>query len=196
MRAGGDGLTIDHVAVLVNDLKAFAATLPPECESGPVEEQPTEGTREAYVTSGASRSASLLLVEPVAEGPYRHALLKRGEGLHHIGLTVPDLAAFGRRLEGSGLFLHPRSLRTQSRGALWACRPGVPFLIEVLQHESASDETSAFVTNVRLPIERPGLEIARGILGEFIAPSGDGKTRLDLTANGKCFTLALPNARS
>ena len=42
----------NHIAILVHDLEAVTASmhLPDSCTVHPVEEQPTEGTREQYIT--------------------------------------------------------------------------------------------------------------------------------------------------
>jgi len=47
------------------------------------------------------------------------------------------------------LLLHPISLQTHKFGVVWLCRPGVPFLVELMENP----EHSAFdKTTIRLPV--------------------------------------------
>ena len=90
---------IDHVAVLVADLEAALRDLTPlGLETGPIEEFPSEGTRECYL-GRSDQSAKLLLLTPHGDaGPYARALARRGPGLHHVGLRAasPRELAAGR----------------------------------------------------------------------------------------------------
>ena len=126
---------LDHVALVCPHLEAALARLASlgVGPTGPIEAFPAEGTREVYLGEGAAR---LLLMEPTSpDGPYARALAKRGPGLHHVAVRVPDLDAF---LAGvRGWLLLPASLATiaQSRTA-WLARPGVATLVEVQQAAS------------------------------------------------------------
>jgi methylmalonyl-CoA/ethylmalonyl-CoA epimerase len=130
---------LDHVAILVSDLDAairlyrdvYGLVL---CE---VEEVPTEKVRIAIFGHGAGR---IELVAPVgADSPMARTIEKRGEGLHHICLEVPDIADAMAALKGSGAplldehpragaggakvaFVHPKG----SRGVLVELRQGPP----------------------------------------------------------------------
>ena len=128
---------LDHVAILVSDLDA-AIRLYRDVyglELAEVEEVPSEKVRVAIFGHGAGR---IELVSPSGpDSPMAKAIEKRGEGLHHICLEVPDiekamtaLAAQGAPLldekprPGAGgarvAFVHPRG----SRGVLVELRQG------------------------------------------------------------------------
>jgi methylmalonyl-CoA/ethylmalonyl-CoA epimerase len=128
---------LDHVAILVSDLDAaiqlyrdvYGLTL------SEVEDVPSEGVRVAIFGHGAGR---IELVSPTGpDSPMAKALAKRGEGLHHVCLEVPDLvrAMEALRAEGAPLlderprpgaggaqvaFVHPKG----SRGVLVELRQG------------------------------------------------------------------------
>ena len=128
---------LDHVAILVADLdaavKLFRDTYGlPEPE---IELVPTEKVKVAIFGHGAGR---IELVSPAGpDSPMQKALEKRGEGLHHICIEVPDIARAmaGLRAGGAPLldekpkpgaggaqvaFVHPRG----SRGVLVELRQG------------------------------------------------------------------------
>lgn len=101
---------------------------------GEIQEYPQEGTREVYIGEEEQRGR-LLLMEAVSEGPYWNAWKKRGTGIHHLAIGVSNVKTFLQGLEGSGWFLHLRSLKTIPQGGTaWLVRPGYP-LIEVYQME-------------------------------------------------------------
>lgn len=139
---------IDHLAVAVNSLEEWAplyAALLGENESGR-EDVPAEGTRVAFFGEGAGR---IELLEPLdGDSPVARHLEKRGPGIHHVCLRVPDLEAALQRAEEAGAevvppriregaggrdvaFLHPRS----TGGALLE-------LAEVPEHAGTSSETA------------------------------------------------------
>ena len=128
---------LDHVAILVSDLDAaialyrdvYGLTL------SEVEEVPSEQVKVAIFGRGAGR---IELVAPTGPGsPMAAVLQKRGEGLHHICLEVPDIARAMEALEAAGApviddvprpgaggsrvaFVHPKG----SRGVLVELRQG------------------------------------------------------------------------
>ena len=128
---------LDHVAILVADLDAaialyrdvYGLTL------HEVEEVPTEKVRVAIFGHGAGR---IELVSPSGpDSPMAKAIEKRGEGLHHVCLEVPDIekAMASLRARGAPLldekprpgaggarvaFVHPKG----SRGVLVELRQG------------------------------------------------------------------------
>lgn len=130
---------LDHVAILVSDLDqairlyrdVYGLTL---CE---VEEVPTEKVRVAIFGGGTGR---IELVSPTGpDSPMAKAIEKRGEGLHHICLEVPDIVKAMAALEAMGsplldrtprpgaggskvAFVHPKG----SRGVLVELREGPP----------------------------------------------------------------------
>jgi catechol 2,3-dioxygenase-like lactoylglutathione lyase family enzyme len=126
-------LKLDHLGILTTSLERCAAQIPGAFEMEEVEEQPAEGTREQYVVGSAGEHPHLLLLEPVAPGPYRRAMDKRGPGLHHLGCHTDDLDSAIEHLAARGLLLHSVSLSTYAKGVVWMCRPGIPFLVELYQ---------------------------------------------------------------
>jgi len=138
-----------HVALVVPSVRNVAEKLKLHgFEIGPEEIFESEGTKEIYVEYG--KANSLLLMEPIKPGPYKNALEKRGPGIHHFAIDVPDLKTFLDSLLGTGWFIHPVSIRTMEiRDTAYLARPGFPALIEV--HEKKIIPTRPiFVTNVSL----------------------------------------------
>ena len=102
-------------------------------EMGPVEDFPSEGTREVYVGPPGGEGL-LLLMEAIGPGPYWNAMEKRGPGLHHIAINVASADVFVVDLAGSGWLLHPTSLHTWAhQKVIYLARPGLRVLIEVQQ---------------------------------------------------------------
>ncbi|MFV1986661.1 MAG: methylmalonyl-CoA epimerase [Gemmatimonadota bacterium] len=94
---------IDHVGIAVNSLEAavprWTAMLgvPP----GGEEVVSTEGVRVAFFGDGAGRVELLAPIAP--DSPIAHHLERRGEGVHHVCVRVPDLVAALDRLHESGI---------------------------------------------------------------------------------------------
>lgn len=142
---------LSHVAILVKSVDCSVAYLR---EFGfPIGIKETwdgEGTAEIYV--GGEGSATLLLMEPIAEGAYTRAMSKRGPGLHHIGIDVEDVTQFVDEILGSGWLLHPHSLRSFAKTkTIWLTRPGVASLIEV--HERSTNDARAFISKIEMPMD-------------------------------------------
>ena len=128
---------LDHVAILVADLDAAVKLFRDVygLELAEIEEVPSEKVRVAIFGRGAGR---IELVSPSGpDSPMQKALEKRGEGLHHLCLEVPDLeeAMAALRARGAPLldekprpgaggarvaFVHPKG----SRGVLVELRQG------------------------------------------------------------------------
>lgn len=174
---------LNHVAVLTASIEACLASLPSHGDPvGPVDTFPGEGTRECYVGRPGS-AGRLLLMQAIGPGPYRQALERRGTGLHHIALDVPDVEAFLDRIASAGWFLHCHSLAMWNRGrTVFLARPGVPALIEV--HEQAEPLASpGFVTGLAVPgcsakprlwdsLDCPGLAVASGPAIQVVTAAG------------------------
>jgi len=143
--------------VLVPSAKSAAAVCKAwEWELGPVEDFPSEGTREIYVGPSASH-ARLLLMEAIGPGPYRNALDKRGPGLHHVAVDVASIDDYVASLAGSGWLLHPASLHTVAhRKTVYLARPGLGALIEVQQpgKRDSSKRRPVFISQVFIEGER------------------------------------------
>lgn len=93
---------IDHVGIAVQHtadalcLYAHLLGLSP----GPTETLESEGVRITFLTSATTR---LELLEPLsAESPVGRFIDKRGEGLHHLCVRVPDIVAACDTLRGAG----------------------------------------------------------------------------------------------
>ncbi len=128
---------LDHVAILVSDLDA-AVSLYRDVyglELAEVEEVPSEKVRVAIFGHGRGRIELVCPSGP--DSPMAKAIERRGEGLHHVCIEVPDvekaiaaLAAKGVRLmdekprPGAGgskvAFVHPKG----SRGVLVELKQG------------------------------------------------------------------------
>jgi hypothetical protein len=159
---------LDHVGLLVGSLDRVRPAItalgaPP----GPVDAFPAEGTREQYFgPDGASHR--LLLLEPIGEGPYRRAHERRGEGLHHVAIAVPDLPGYVQGLAGSGWLLLPQSLETIAAcRTAWLARPGVPCLVEVI---AAGRAETAAADRVVGAIEVPMRGHPRDLMAVLDAP--------------------------
>ena len=128
---------LDHVAILVSDLDA-AIRLYRDVyglQLAEVEEVPSEQVRVAIFGHGAGR---IELVSPAGpDSPMAKTIAKRGEGLHHICLEVPDILGAMAALRAGGAplldevpragaggakvaFVHPKG----SRGVLVELRQG------------------------------------------------------------------------
>ncbi len=173
---------LDHVALLVRDVDAACvAAVAFGHPVGSVQDFPGEGTREVYVGEEGQR-ARLLLMQPLGDsGPYARALARRGPGLHHVALDVPDIDAFLARIAGTGWLLHPATVRTLAAGrTAWLARPGAGALIEV--HETTDPpQGDAVVTRVRIPVT--GADSCR-LIGAFrpapIAVAKDGVASIEI----------------
>lgn len=106
---------IDHLGIAVRDLRAAAKlySLLGLAISG-IEEIAHEGVRVAMLPAGESR---IELLEPTRpDSPVGHFLDRRGEGLHHVALTVEDLGAAVARLRAAGARLVKDEIQTGAGG--------------------------------------------------------------------------------
>lgn len=107
---------IDHIGVAVQSLEQvkslFAAVfgLEPEFEET-VEEQKV---RAAGFRIGESKIEFLEPTSP--ESPIAKFLEKRGEGLHHVALSVDDVVAVLGKMKAQGLSLIDEAPRTGAEG--------------------------------------------------------------------------------
>lgn len=106
---------LDHLGIAVKSLKASKAIyeklgLPISAE----EEVPAEKVRLVMVPVGDTR---LELLEPTSDDSViAKFIAKRGEGLHHVCLRVPDLAAAVRKLKDDGVRLISDDIKTGAGG--------------------------------------------------------------------------------
>ena len=121
---------IDHVGIACRDLDAaigrYQATFGLEVVSLEVNEE--QGVREAMLAVGGARSAAaaagalrpgyVQLLEPLGpDTPVGRFLARRGEGLHHVGYGVDDIAAALADIGGLGVRLLDQRPRHGSMGA-------------------------------------------------------------------------------
>ena len=112
---------LDHVAILVSDLDAAIATYRDVygLELAEIEEVPTEGLRVAIFGHGAGRIELMAPTGP--QSPMTKTLEKRGEGLHHVCVEVPDIEKAMADLVAKGAPLldkTPRAGRGRGQGGL------------------------------------------------------------------------------
>jgi LAO/AO transport system kinase len=103
-------LAIDHVGIAVNDLDQAVRFY--ENIGLKVEHRETVEAEKVHVAMLPAADSRIELLEPAAaDSPISKFLEKRGPGLHHIALRVPDLdAAVARLLEsGARLLNEPRA---------------------------------------------------------------------------------------
>src|SRR5262245_23527868 len=118
---------IDHVAIVVRDLASALRFYRDTLGIAPtrVIDFPRESVKVAFLPLGGPGGSEIELLEPTApDTGVARFLEKRGEGLHHICLEVPDveralaeLRAQGCEVldetprptaEGRGIFIHPK----------------------------------------------------------------------------------------
>ena len=107
--------TIDHLGIAVKSLSAAKAIY--EKLGLQVSEEETvaaEQVRLVMVPVGESR---LELLEPTSEtSTIAKFIAKRGEGLHHISLRVPDLDTTVKRLKKDGVRLVSEEIKVGAGG--------------------------------------------------------------------------------
>ena len=143
-------LHLHHIAILVRSVEATETTLPPCLGRLPVETFPGEGTKEQYLDLDPAGRTSLLLIEAMGEGPYRQTFSKRGPGLHHFGCMTNNLEEAVDHFGSQRLFLHPISQRTLKQNVAWMCRPGIPFLLEIVETPNL-DSTAGPLLGISIP---------------------------------------------
>lgn len=113
-------ISIDHIAVVVHDLDralsfyrdALGLDLTERCDV------PEEGVEVASLSLGET---SIELVQPLeSEGGVTTFLKKRGEGLHHVCLTVEDIGSVMDRLRDAGADLITEEPRVGVSGQRYA----------------------------------------------------------------------------
>ncbi len=108
-------MKLDHIGVAVASLeagRAFYEALGLLC--GGEEEVPEQKVKVAFFAVGDSRIELLESTDP--EGPVGRFLARRGPGLHHLCLEVPDLEAALLRLKEKGYALLDERPRTGAGG--------------------------------------------------------------------------------
>ena len=110
---------VHHIGVAVRSLDAalaFYRTLGLEPES--IEEVRSQGVRVAFLPAGPVRVE--ILESLASDGVIAKFIGRRGEGLHHLAFTVPDIRAEMQRLQDEGLELLDSEPRPGAHGRLVA----------------------------------------------------------------------------
>ena len=107
---------LDHIGIAVQDLAAALAfyrdALGLEVEAP--EDVVAQRVRAHFVPAGES---SLELLEATSEdSAIAKFIAKRGEGLHHVCLRVPDLRAAVQKLKADGVRLVSEEIKTGAGG--------------------------------------------------------------------------------
>jgi len=107
--------TIDHLGIAVKSLSAAKAIYEKLGLSiSPEETVEAEQVRLVMVPVGESR---LELLEPTSEtSTIAKFIAKRGEGLHHVCLRVPDLPAAVQKLKNDGVRLVSDEIKVGAGG--------------------------------------------------------------------------------
>jgi LAO/AO transport system kinase len=119
---GGD-VAVDHIGIAVSSIaEAFAFyrdALGLEIED--VEEVPSERVRTHFIAAAAAGGTALELLEATdGESPIAKYVAKRGPGLHHITLRVPDIHRALERLRARGVRVIGEAPRPGAHGSLVA----------------------------------------------------------------------------
>ncbi len=111
---------IDHIAIVVNNLdetlQFYRDALGLHVER--VEDNAAEGVRIAFLPLGDSEIELLEPAQP--DTGIARFLEKRGEGLHHVCVSVPDIDAALARLKAQGAELINESPRVRPDGIRYA----------------------------------------------------------------------------
>jgi LAO/AO transport system kinase len=114
------GVVIDHVGVAVSDLgdavKFYRDALGLEVEAP--EEVASQRVRAHFIPTG--ESAIELLEATADDSPIAKYVARRGPGMHHLTLRVPDIRAALARLKEQGVRLIDEAPRQGAHGALVA----------------------------------------------------------------------------
>ena len=107
--------SIDHIGVAVKSLAAAKGIYEKlGLKLSPEEVVESEQVRVVMVPLGESR---MELLEPTSENSViAKFIAKRGEGLHHVSLRVPDLAAAVERLKQDGVRLVSNEIKVGAGG--------------------------------------------------------------------------------
>jgi methylmalonyl-CoA/ethylmalonyl-CoA epimerase len=112
-------MKIDHIGVAVTSLqesKAFYEALGLVC--GGEEEVPEQRVKVAFFPAGEGRIELLESTDP--EGPIGRFVTKKGPGLHHVCLAVPDVRAAMEALKSRGYTLIDQEPKVGAGGHLVA----------------------------------------------------------------------------
>lgn len=136
-----------HVGVAVRDLARAVETWRTllGVEAGPPEAVPEEGVRIAFLRAG---EAKIELLEPLGpDSVIAKFIEKRGEGVHHIAFSVPDIRAALARLAAAGvpvLDKEPRARGGNRQVAFVHPKGTNGVLVELVQYASREAEEAGY----------------------------------------------------
>jgi len=111
-----DHLSLDHLGIAVRDLDAACALYRLLGTDASEREIIAHEQVEVAILPLAAGGRIELLQPTAADSPVGRFLERRGEGLHHVALRVPDLSAALRRLQAAGVRLVHDEVRTGAGG--------------------------------------------------------------------------------
>jgi methylmalonyl-CoA epimerase len=129
-------MKIDHIGIVVHDIQAALAVY--ETALGlplrEIADVPDQNVRVAFLPLGES---NVELVQPTSDDSgIARFLEKRGEGIHHLCIQVPDIEAALARLQAHGVPLIDEVPRQGAHGRVAFVHPrgahGV--LLELVEH--------------------------------------------------------------
>ncbi len=133
---------LDHVGIAVRSLEAALPLYEAIFGAAPAgrEEVSGEGVRVAFFGRGSGR---VELLEPTGpDSPVHRFLERRGPGIHHVCVRVPNLAAALSRAEAAGARPIPPRIRRGAGGGRVAFlhpRGAGGTLLELLEDEGARE---------------------------------------------------------
>ncbi len=99
---GSQNISIDHLGIAVRSIDQALAFYQKQLGLA-VTARETVAVEKVHVAMLPVEGSRIELLEPAeADSPVGKFLAKRGEGLHHIALKIPDLRAAVERLKASG----------------------------------------------------------------------------------------------
>ena len=130
-------MKIDHIGIAVKSLTEAAAIYENAfgLKVNAYDQVDEQGVRVAMLNIGESR---IELLEPTGpESPIEKFMTKRGEGIHHIAITVDDIEKTLERLKAAGIRLvdnEPRRGAHNTRIAFVHPSSTHGVLLELVQH--------------------------------------------------------------
>ena len=130
-------MKIDHIGIAVKSLTEAAAIYENALglKVNAYDQVDEQGVRVAMLNIGESR---IELLEPTGpESPIQKFMTKRGEGIHHIAITVDDIEKALERLKAAGVRLvdnEPRRGAHNTRIAFVHPSSTHGVLLELVQH--------------------------------------------------------------
>jgi|SRR5690348_2882972 len=104
-------MRIHHVGIAVRSLEAAVPIFEKLLGHGPESEELVEDQKVRVASFEAGESRIELLEATAPDSPIARFIEKRGQGLHHLTLEVPDLAKALAELESSDIKLIDRKPR-------------------------------------------------------------------------------------